>query len=264
MKKGKTHLQKEITEELPGKLKLLLCYRRTPTLIALFILIFGGIICAVQLQDFDFIEYSKLKNNTAQTTGIVTNSYYTGISGTIGDDEGTYYINAYVYEYQVNGEFHKWVSYSRNSYLKNGSKTYIIYNKKAPQYSVIKGYNYRPNGTSVLFLLVFPFIAFLMLLYHVFRGIYFFNIIKNGIITKGKLSRKKIIHEGDSGTYYKLTFDYFSDSEKKNRHEVSVTTTNTKRFQDESIIFHKNKPNMSILVDDLADSVSKHIKKNWI
>lgn len=267
MTKGKTQQHTEITQELPNSLKVSLCYRRTPTLIALITLIISTIICVIQLWDFDFTEYFKLKKNTAQTTGIVTNSYYTGISGTIGDDEGTYYINAYVYEYKVNGEDHKWTSYSRSSYLKNGDKTYIIYNKESPQYSVIKGYNYKPNGTGALFLLVFPFVAILILLYHVYRGVTFLNIIRNGIITKGKLTKKKIVHDGDSGTYYKLTFSYFSDIEKKNRHEISVTTTNIKRFQDESkeaIIFNKTKPNKAVLVDNLAESVSKYIKKNWI
>ena len=166
-------MHKEITQQLPASLKLFLCYRKIPTLIAILIFFVGGLFSIVQLSDFDFREYFKLNGNTAVVKGIITSSYYTGISGTIGDDEGTYYINAFVYEYVVAGESHKWISYSRSANKKTGDKVSIEYNIKSPQYSVIRGYNYRSNGVKALLLLLLPLASSILLLYHLYKGIKF-------------------------------------------------------------------------------------------
>ena len=106
----------------------------------------------------------------------------------------------------------------------------------------------------------------LVLLYHLFRGIKFNIIIKNGIITTGKITEKKVVHDGDAGTYYKLTFTYYSDEQNKNKHKTAVITSNLAPFQNEKkefIIFNKKRPNQSLVLDNLAISVSKYIKKNW-
>ena len=63
--------------------------------------------------------------------------------------------------------------------------------------------------------------------------------------------------------YYSLRI---SDTQKNNKHEVSVTTSNPEHFQDESkeyIIFNKKHPSKALLVDNLANPVSRHIKKHW-
>jgi hypothetical protein len=260
-------MHKEITQQLPKSLKLLLCYRKTPTLVAFAILIIGGIFSIVQLSDFDFREFFKLKEEKAVTDGIITNSYYTGIKESIGEDEGYYFVNAYVYEYKVNKEDHKWVSYSRNSIKKVGEKVVVVYSVTSPQYSVIKGFRYRANGTSVLFLLVLPITSLLVLLLHVYKGLKYLKIINNGIITKGKLSKKKEIYDGDIITYYKLIFTYYTNDKNRKRYQTTVKTSHTKPFQDEGkevIIYNKNNPNQSFLLDDLANPISKYIKNNWI
>ncbi len=259
-------MHKEITQQLPTYLKLFLCYRKTPTLIAILVFFIGGLFSIVQLSDFDFREYFKLNGNTALVIGTITNSYYTGISGVIGDDEGTYYINAFVYEYIVKGENHKWTSYSRNSNKKAGDKVSIRYNIESSQYSVIKGYDYRPSGVSALFLLLFPITSIMLLLYHFYKGLRFNSIINKGIITTGKLTKKKVIHKGDSGTYTKLTFSYYSDVQKKCIHGISITTSNTTSYlgrQKKYIIFNKTNPKKALLLNDLASQVANYIKKNW-
>jgi hypothetical protein len=259
-------MQIEINQKLPTKLKLLLCYRKTPTLVALVVLFISGVICISNLHDFDFREYNKLRKNTKQATATITNAYYTGISGTIGDDEGTYYINAFEYEYVVKGETHKWTSYSRNSNKKAGDKAFIKYNIHSPQYSVINGYDYRPHGTSVLLLLIFPLISLIILLYHIYKGIIFYDIIKTGIITSGKVTKRKVIHDGDSGTYTKLTFSYNSDTKKN--HETSITTSNThpylKRGGKQYIIFKKSSPKNALVLNNLSSKVITYVQKNWI
>ena len=53
-------MHKEITQELPTSLKLLLCYRKTHSIIALVVFIVGSFFSTVQLWDFDFREFSKL------------------------------------------------------------------------------------------------------------------------------------------------------------------------------------------------------------
>ena len=259
-------MQIEINQKLPTKLKLLLCYRKTPTLVALIILFISGIICISKLNDFDFIEYNKLRKNTKQATATITDAYYTGISGAIGDDEGTYYINAFGYEYVVNGETHKWTSYSRNSSKKVGDKVLIQYNIESPQYSVINGYDYRPQGTSVLLWLIFPIISLIILLYHIYKGIIFNNIIKTGIITSGKITKRKVLLAGDSGSYTKITFSYNSDPQ--NKHKTSITTSNTLPYSKsrgkQYIIYKKTNPNNALVLNNLSTQVATYVKKNWI
>ena len=260
-------MHKEITQQLPTYLKLLLCYRKTPTVIAMAILIIGSVFSSILLSDFDFREYFKLKKAKAVVTGVITNSYYTGISESIEDDGGYYYVNAYEYEYKVNTEDHKWVSYSRDSVKKIGEKVLISYNIDSPQYSVIKGFRYRATGTSILFILVPPIVAFIVLLFHIYKGVNYLIIINNGIITKGKLIKKETIKDSEDNISYKLNFTYYSDEKKKQRHVISIKTSDTSPFEDENreaIIFHKNSPNQSLMLDDLAILVSKYIKKNWL
>lgn len=257
---------KEINQEFPTKLKLQLGYRQTPTVVAIIAFVFGVLISITKLSDFDFREYYNLKFNTSVAIGKVTNAYYTGIHGTIGDDEGHYYINAFVYEYTINNELHKWLSYSRNATKKVGDKVYIKYNLNSPQYSVIKGYDYRPNGASAIYLLLIPSISFLILLYHMMKGIYFSKIINQGILTKGRLINKTIIVDGDTITYYQLTFEYFSDIRKKESQKISVITSETTRFLDQAkeyIIFNRKKPKQAVIVDNLPLPVSNYIKKHW-
>lgn len=260
-------MQKEITEKLPISLKILLAYRNTPTLIALLFLVLGLIFYFFYLKDFDFREYLNLKGNLAQTTGVITKAYYTGVSNEIGDGEGTEYINAFEYEYKVASEDHKWISYSGSTPKKVGNKVLIEYNKNAPAYSVIQNYDARPNGNSVVLLLLFPLIGCILLLIHLIKGIKFFIIINNGIITKGKISRKKVLYTTESNKkYYRLIFRYYSDATNKIAHKTSILTGNIKPFQDESkelVIYHKSKPNMALILDDLAKPVSQYIKKNW-
>ena len=260
-------MQKEITEKLPISLKILLAYRNTPTLIALLFLVLGLIFYFFYLKDFDFREYFKLKGNLAQTTGVITKAYYTGVSNEIGDGEGTEYINAFEYEYKVASEDHKWISYSGSTPKKVGNKVLIEYNKNAPAYSVIQNYDARPNGNSVVLLLLFPLSGCILLLINLIKGIKFFIIINNGIITKGKISRKKVLYTTESNKkYYRLIFRYYSDATNKIAHKTSILTGNIKPFQDESkelVIYHKTKPNMALILDDLAKAVSQYIKKNW-
>ena len=260
-------MQKEITKKLPNSLKILLAYRNTPTLIALLFLIIGLIFYFFYLKDFDFREYFKLKGSLAQTTGIITKAYYTGVSNEIGDNEGIEYINAFEYEYKVANEDHKWLSYSGSAPKKVGDKVSIKYNKNAPAYSVIQNYDARPNGNSAVLLLLFPLIGFILLSLNLIKGIKFFIIINNGIITRGKIVQKKVLYTTDSNKkYYRLIFRYYSDSTNKNAHKTSILTGNIKQFQDESkelVIYHKNKPNMALILDDLAKPISKYIKKNW-
>jgi len=259
-------MQIEINQNLPIKLKFLLCFKKTLTLIAVIVLFISGAICISKLSNFDFIEYHKLRTNTKQATATITKTYYTGISGSIGDDEGTYYINAFVYEYEVNGETHRWTSYSRNSSKKAGDKVFIKHNIHSPQYSVINGYDYRAHGTAVLFLLILPLISLIILLYHIYKGIIFNNIIKIGLITSGKITKSEVILDGDLGTYTKLTFSFNSDIKKK--HKTSITTSNTHPYLKyggkQYIIFKKTNPKNALVLNNLPSKVVTYIKKNWI
>jgi len=260
-------MHKEITEQLPTNLKLFLCYRKIPTLLAILVLFIGVLFSTIQLSDFDFREFFKLHTNTAIVKGTITKSFYTGISGTIGDDEGTYYINAFVYDYDVKGERHQWISYSRSANKKAGDNVSIEYNVASPQYSVIQGYDYRTNGANVLLLLLLPLTAIGLLLSHVYKGLKFNKTINNGVITTGKLSKKKVIREDDYATYTKLTFSYFSDAKKKDKHKVSVTTTNTPTFVKQGktyIIFSKTNPQNALILNDLPTQIANYVEKNWI
>jgi hypothetical protein len=116
-------------------------------------------------------------------------------------------------------------------------------------------------------LLLFPLIGFILLSLNLIKGIKFFIIINNGIITRGKIVHKKVLYTTESNKkYYRLTFSYYSDSTNKVAYKTSILTGNIKQFQDESkelVIYHKSKPNMALILDDLAKPISKYIKKNW-
>jgi len=82
-----------------------------------------------------------------------------------------------------------------------------------------------------------------------------------------KVTKRKVIHEGDSTTYTQLTFSYFSDIQNKYKHEISITTSNTATYLGRGkkhIIFSKKNPKNALILNDLASQISNYINKNWI
>lgn len=252
-------MHKEIIRKLPISKKIFLFYRTT-TLFGLFFTLFGLFFCSIFLQGLDIKEIIKLNEELGEIQGTITNIFETKM--TVNDSR----IFEYQYEYNIKGESYLWQSFNGANSLEIGNSVTIEYNLNSPEYSVIKGYSSLKGGLWSLFVLIFPFIGILFLSFSVFRGASFLKIINNGVLTYGKFSHKEATLTKVNGkTVYKLYFEF--EARNKTRHTIKVKTHKTDRLTDEKeelMIYKKDTPNKTLLVDDLPKSVSSYIKKNWI
>lgn len=136
-------------------------------------------------------------------------------------------------------------------------------------YTEITTYNTATSSLySFLKALLIPTAALFLLFYHLIKGIYFFTILKNGVLTKGKRLKTTLISsEYETFDHYKISFEYFSDIAQTKKHMASVKTYAYEKFENEPeklIVFHKKKHHQALLVDDLAKPIANYIKQNWI
>lgn len=251
-------MHKDIIQKLPVSKKIFLFYRPT-TLFGLIFTVFGLFFCSVFLQGLDINEIIKLNGELGETQGTITNISETSM--TVNDSR----IFEYQYEYKVENTHYLWQSYNGFNSLEIGNSVPVEYNLSSPQYSIIKGYKNLMGGYGSLFVIIFPLIGILFLIASLSKGITFSKIINNGVLTHGKFSHKEATSTEINGkTVYKL---YFTFEDRKNiKHTIKVKTHKTDRLTDENkelLIYKRDTPKETLLVDDLPKSVAKHIKKNW-
>lgn len=252
-------MQKEIYQQLPTIQKLLI-YLKPITIFGVIFTVFGLVFCFVFLKDFDINEIVKMNGELKETKGVITNIYETNLS------VNERLILEYEYNYEVNNEKYIWKSYKYETQTQIGDSISVQYNIDAPEYSVIKNYNYFKGGFGLLFVLIFPVVGIAIIIFPFLKGKKHLAIIKNGILTYGTFSHQEatMVQVNDQRVYA-LFFKYEDKYNKE--HIAKVKTHLTHRLRDdekELIIYNKLDTTKALLVDDLSRPLAKFIKKNWV
>ncbi|MDB0614794.1 hypothetical protein PL372_04225 [Tenacibaculum dicentrarchi] len=164
------------------------------------------------MKNIDFRECFYLNINTNETKATITEVYFTDIE----DDQFQAMVKAYEFEYTIDKEYHRWVSYNSTANLKIGDEVNIIYNIEKPTYSVIKNFDYIPNGNPFFYYLIFPLITLFIFRLYIRNTVKEITILSNGIITEGRYLGKELYFsnnvKGESG--YRIKFAYFSEDKE--------------------------------------------------
>ncbi len=187
----------------------------------------------------------------------VTNTFETNASV----NEASVYENHYKFIDENGIEFEEF-SYSTGSKVYKGDKVLIEYPEGKPQYSRIKGMRREMFGPFVLFVAIFPLIGLLMILIGLRKYSHTIKLLKNGIISKGKLISKEStnITINDSPVY-KLTFSFKDKSGKE--YKVSENSHESHLLEDddeEELLYLEENPEKAIMVDSLPGAVSINSK----
>ncbi|MCD8444483.1 hypothetical protein, partial [Tenacibaculum finnmarkense] len=150
--------------------------------------------------------------------------------------------------------------------LKIGDEVKVIYNIEKPTYSVIKNFDYIPNGNPFFYYLVFPLITLFIFRLYIRNTVKEITILSNGIITEGRYLGKELYFSNNvKGKYsYRIKFAYFSEDKEIEYATTCLGTLKKIRTKKVWIIYHKNNPKKALVVNSLPKSIAKHIKKNWV
>ncbi|CAL2084847.1 conserved hypothetical protein [Tenacibaculum dicentrarchi] len=255
-------MHKKITKSLPINLKIRLLYRGFSTIFILILLYFSFLSLKSNMKNIDFRECFYLNINTNETKATITEVYFTDIE----DDQFQAMVKAYEFEYTIDKEYHRWVSYNSTANLKIGDEVKIIYNIEKPTYSVIKNFDYIPNGNPFFYYLIFPLITLFIFRLYIRNTVKEITILSNGIITEGRYLGKELYFSNNvKGKYsYRIKFAYFSEDKEIEYATTCLGTIKKIRTKKVWIIYHKNNPKKALVVNSLPKSIAKHIKKNWV
>jgi len=148
-------------------------------------------------------------------------------------------------------------SFAAGSYYNAGDPVTIEYPLGRPYLSRIKGMRSSIMGPWILLITIFPAIGLVFVFFGIRLGLKNNYILKNGIISKGKLiSKSRTNTEINDQPVYKLTFE-FKDSIGQMQQAV-VKTHKTEALEDEAeeaLMYLEETPQKAILLDALPKKV---------
>ncbi|AZQ61144.1 hypothetical protein EI427_02590 [Flammeovirga pectinis] len=215
--------------------------------------------CGTALYSFnhiDFDEYIYLSSNTATSSGVILDVYQTS---SIVNDE---YVYRYDYEFELDGISYYWSSYNAGYGIEVGDKVKIEYNIDKPEVNRIAGMS---NTNSLIFFYLIPFIIGLIWFsINVFFGRRKLDIIEHGVLTDGRYLRNEMTSmEINDKRVYKYFFSYKDDDNEE--HELTIRTHSPEFLfynKSDNIIYHSNKPDRALFVDNLSGSLPEYVRSN--
>lgn len=258
----------EITEKLPTRLKLLLPYRGGVTIFIFSTTFILLILNILQMYRNGYVEYKRLKE-TESTKAIIVDIFETGL-------HKEYYgkvkpIMGYSYDYKIDNEEHRWTSYSHKDdfKLKVGDSIEIEYNATSPTYSVIKDFETTPTGSSIISNIFLNYIMITILLFQIRKG-----YKTNKILTNGIIRTSEIVNISETDSYHdpknkyniiKMIYYLYEDNTGiKTINKTYKKPHNLDVGNEQLIIFNKKRPELAIVIEDLAKPVKNYIKQYWI
>ena len=180
-----------------------------------------------------------------------------------GASENKRRIYQYGYEYTVNGETLRGVSYqSASPELTVGAALTVEYQQTQPAFSRAQGMRLKPFSLWLLpILLIFPGIGAGLLLFATTRGLRHIHLVKNGILVSGVVTKKVPTNTRiNNQTVYEVFFKF------KTKEGVEVTTSikthHTAELGDdakEPLVYDNDAPQNAVPLDALHKSVQKLI-----
>lgn len=206
-----------------------------------FLLVFGA------SANFDSFLYTFQATKTGQ--GLVDYIDYTNYSV----NEESVLEFGYTYTHPKTNVSYRGVSYDVNYDLNVDDRVTVEYIENKPHKSRIEGMSSAPMSWWILLLIsIFPMVGLIMV-YVAFKAwLKKIRVLRNGIVGKGKFNRIEPTNTTvNDKMVYKIIFDYEVSGKQ---YQTFAESTNTEKFTDEEfepLVYHKYKPQMAIMVDDL-------------
>lgn len=147
-------------------------------------------------------------------------------------------------------------SFATGLKVQNGETLIIEYPEGKPEYARIKDMRRKMFGPVVIWVVLFPFIGLIFIMFGLRRSIRALRLFKYGILTKGVLVSKERTNTKINGSYvYKLTFRYKADDGMEYlRKEKSPLPHLLEDEGEERLLYLRSKPSYAIMVDSLPSS----------
>jgi len=147
-------------------------------------------------------------------------------------------------------------SYSLGTDVQLGDLVRVEYAAANPENSHILGMRQAPLPPAGLFVVVFPLIGLIMVVYSLMEGIKGIRLLRGGVLAQATLiSAEPTSMSVNNRPVFRLTFD-FTDTDGS-LHEVTSRTTQPELLQDqktEPVLYDPRNPDSAVLLDSLPGS----------
>jgi hypothetical protein len=182
-----------------------------------------------------------------RTTGTVTSVEATGAS------ENKQRVSANYYQFSVAGRAIQGKSYSKELSLEPGAKVNVEYKADDPRQSRIEGTRRTLFGPWAAVVTIFPLVGVIFIIFCTLHGFRRNRILKNGIVTTGKLVSKVATN---SSVNRQIVFELkFAFSTRDGRRGEAVSRTHLPQMledeADEPLMYDPDDPTQAFLLDEL-------------
>jgi hypothetical protein len=222
-----------------------------------FFLGFGLIFVWVFAVHVDLSGPRRLLTRQVETRGQVTAIEDTNISEGGDDDTPGTPIYRILYRFAgPGGRRLEGASYSVGTDLQPGDLVRVEYAASNPEVSRILGLRQAPLPLAALFVVVFPFIGLVMVVYSLMEGFKGVRLLRQGVLAQANLlSAEPTSMSVNNRPVVRMTFD-FTDADG-GLHEVSSRTTQPELLQDqqtETVLYDPRRPEDAVMLDALPGS----------
>lgn len=165
--------------------------------------------------------------------------------------------NRYKFKTEDGIEF-EGISYATGQSIQIGQPVTIEYPEGKPQYSRIKGMRRQIFHAVAIWVVLFPLVGLMFMLFGLKRSIRAIRLLKYGEMTKGKLISKVRTNTKINGRpLYKMKFRY--KDYMGNEFELTEKTTTPYVLEDqgeERLLYSRHKPAYAAMLDSLPSSAS--------
>ena len=132
-----------------------------------------------------------------------------------------------------------------------GKTVKVEYDPENPDWSRIEGMRRKPFGPEILFVLIFPFVGFMLIAVPLYFSARKLSLLRYGVLTKGVMVDKKgTAMKVNNRRVHKYAFK-FEDSRGR-EHEMTEKTHYSDAVEDEHeerVLYHPSNPSNACLVD---------------
>lgn len=177
-------------------------------------------------------------------------------SGCVEMDASEGYISVFENYYRFKsdaGDQYEGVSYATGQRVLIGETLFIEYPQGKPQYSRIKGMRRKTFSPIVMFVVIFPLVGLIFILFGLRRSVRILRLLRNGILTKGVLISKTRTNTKINGrVVYKMSFRYRDDEGTEYvRTEKTHIPYFLKDQKEEKLLYLRSKPSYAVMLDSL-------------
>lgn len=198
--------------------------------------------------DLSFLQYN---GNVTTVEGFATGYSITDAS----ENEVAVFANHFTFKTE-DGDDITGTSYATGERVLDGETLTIEYPEGKPQYARIRGMRTKTFSGFVMFVVIFPLVGLVFILFGLRRSFRALRLFKNGILASAELiSKEKTNTRINNRTVYRMTFRYKDDLGRE--YERKEKTPLPYLLQDdkaERLLYLRSKPSYAILVDSLPSS----------